>query len=261
MYQYNFNKSSTGAPFITLDQIESLTESILNKYCPSAIENFEAVDIEGLAEFDLGFNVEYAYLSHNGCYAGMMVFNDDQVIRTMKSLMPNVETGQWELEYLTDRANTILIDKQLDNPRDKGFRRFTLAHECGHGVIHPCVFYRDPNQLSFFNEEEKPASLACRTGDVNRKKTKRWGFMDTIEWQANTFASCLLMNKKAIRKYLYYLGYDKHIKDETYLFDFIMKVSEQFQVSKTAALVRLKVLGYAPNDFELTKELYNEFSF
>lgn len=40
-----------------------------------------------------------------------------------------------------------------------------------------------------------------------------------------------------------------------------MKVSEQFQVSKTAALVRLKVLGYAPNDFELTKELYNEFSF
>ena len=84
MYQYNFNKSSTGAPFITLDQIESLTEQILNKYCPSAIENFEAVDIEGLAEFDLGFNVEYAYLSHNGCYAGMMVFNDDQVIRTMK---------------------------------------------------------------------------------------------------------------------------------------------------------------------------------
>lgn len=113
----------------------------------------------------------------------------------------------------------------------------------------------------FFNEEEKPASLACRTGDVNKKKNKRWGFMDTIEWQANTFASCLLMNKKAIRKYLYYLGYDKHIKDETYLFDFIMKVSEQFQVSKTAALVRLKVLGYAPNDFELTKELYNEFSF
>ena len=45
MYQYNFNKSSTGAPFITLDQIESLTEQILNKYCPSAIENFEAVDI------------------------------------------------------------------------------------------------------------------------------------------------------------------------------------------------------------------------
>lgn len=118
MYQYNFSKSSTGAPFITLDQIEVLTENILNKYCPSAIENFEAVDIEGLAEFDLGFNVEYAYLSH-----------------------------------------------------------------------------------------------------------------------------------------------DKHIKDETYLFDFIMKVSEQFQVSKTAALVRLKVLGYAPNNFELTKELYNEFSF
>ena len=141
MYQYNFSKSSTGAPFITLDQIESLTEQILNKYCPSAIENFEAVDIEGLAEFDLGFNVEYAYLSHNGCYAGMMVFNDDQVIRTMKSLMPNVETGQWELEYLTDRANTILIDKQLDNPRDKGFRRFTLAHECGHFAA-ISIFYK-----------------------------------------------------------------------------------------------------------------------
>lgn len=259
MHQYSFRKSKTGAPFINLEQIESLTDNILSKYCPASIDSYEAVNIEDLAEFDLGFNVEYAYLSNNGCYAGMMVFNNNQVIPTMKSLLPNASTGEWEIEYLTDRENTIFIDKQLDNPRDREFRRFTLAHECGHGIMHPCVFYRDPNQISFF-EENVYSSLACRVSDFN-KKNQNWGFMDTIEWQANTFASCLLMNKRAIRKFLADLGYERHLGEDTYLFDFIVKLSEQFMVSKSAALVRLKILGYAPNNFQITNDLYNDFIF
>lgn len=254
-FNYDFKLSKNGAPFIKIEKIEEITERILKKYCPQVINEPQPLDIDVLVELDLGFNVEYAYLSHNQCYAGMMVFNDSDVIISLKDLTSNPKTGKFELEYLTERGNTILIDRTIDNESDRAFRRFTLGHEAGHGVLHHNVFYKNSDQISFFDndaniDDHQSTYIACRTTDL-KKTGNGWGMLETLEWQANTFSSCLLMNEKAVNKLVKQMGYYNKMLTYQESYNLAMKVSEVFDVSKSAALVRLKVLGYINNNYSL----------
>lgn len=85
----------------------------------------------------------------------------------------------------------IVIDQGLDpegNPSKEGRYRFTLAHEGGgHWRLHRHLFAKDPAQISLFNEPAPP-SVICRS---SQKK-------EPVEWQADFYASCLLMPRKLI---------------------------------------------------------------
>lgn len=259
---YHCKRDKNGAPFIPQERIEKITDKILRKYCPDALKNLEPINLEDLVEFDLGFPIEYAYLSNNGCYSGRMVFNDSEVIPIMKNLYTNPKTREYELEYLMGRKDTVLIDKSLEWSNNHHYLRFTIAHEAGHGILHPCVYYKDENQVSFFQEDSDYFIAACRPMDLQPTRKKAWTAHDTIEWQANTFASSLLMNKTAVHSFIENLGYKKYLKDPFYQSDLVEKVSEQFDVSKTAAMVRLKVLQYLPRDYEISDHLiFQEFEF
>src|SRR3954469_5409606 len=85
----------------------------------------------------------------------------------------------------------IVIDESLDpeeNPSKEGRYRFTLAHEGGgHWRLHRYLFDKDLMQGSMFNE---PASVAviCRSSEARKP----------VEWQADFYASCLLMPRKLV---------------------------------------------------------------
>jgi hypothetical protein len=85
----------------------------------------------------------------------------------------------------------IVIDESLDpdeNPSMEGRYRFTLAHEGGgHWRLHRHLFARDPAQVSLFNEPAPP-SVVCRSSQAK----------EPIEWQADFYASCLLMPRKLV---------------------------------------------------------------
>jgi Zn-dependent peptidase ImmA (M78 family) len=85
----------------------------------------------------------------------------------------------------------IVIDESLDpeeNPSKEGRYRFTLAHEGGgHWRLHRHLFARDPAQVSLFNEPA-PASVVCRSSQAKKP----------VEWQADFYASCLLMPRKLV---------------------------------------------------------------
>ena len=80
----------------------------------------------------------------------------------------------------------IVIDESLDpeeNPSKEGRYRFTLAHEGGgHWRLHRHLFAKDPAQTSLFGEPTPP-SVVCRSSQAK----------EPIEWQADFYASCLLM--------------------------------------------------------------------
>ncbi|ETI96838.1 MAG: hypothetical protein Q606_CBAC00012G0004 [Intestinibacter bartlettii DORA_8_9] len=107
---------------------------------------------------------------------------------------------------LTDsRDNTILIreDVYFNAINENGRDRFTMAHELGHYLMHTrdeLVFTRNQIKLKSYEDSE---------------------------WQANTFASELLMPEYLITKY-----------------DNIFTLMNRFGVSKSAAKVRLNKLGY-----------------
>ena len=91
--------------------------------------------------------------------------------------------------YFDERR--IFIDESLDpeeNPPREGRYRFTLAHEGGgHWRLHRHLFTKDPAQISLFNEPAPP-SVVCRSSQAK----------EPVEWQADFYASCLLMPRKLV---------------------------------------------------------------
>ena len=85
----------------------------------------------------------------------------------------------------------IVIDESLDPeeyPAREGRYRFTLAHEGGgHWRLHRHLFAKDPAQSTLFGGPAAP-SVICRSSQAKER----------VEWQADFYASCLLMPRKLV---------------------------------------------------------------
>lgn len=125
-------------------------------------------------------------------------FGEDKAPVLEVEIVPDEELPDNYAEY-HPISNTMLIRESVYDGacNDNGRDRFTLAHELGHFIIHRNVDYK------FARSEEKVES-----------------YQDP-EWQANTFASMLLIPRDQIAG---------HTIDE---------VAEKYQVSKAAARIAL----------------------
>lgn len=84
----------------------------------------------------------------------------------------------------------IVIDESLDpdaNPAKEGRYRYTTAHEIGHWRLHRGLFGKDPSQTSLLEPNAAP-SVVCRTSQAKER----------IEFQADLYASCVLMPRKLV---------------------------------------------------------------
>jgi Zn-dependent peptidase ImmA (M78 family) len=84
----------------------------------------------------------------------------------------------------------IVIDESLDpdaNPAKEGRYRYTAAHEVGHWRLHRGLFSKDPTQTSLLEPNGAP-SVVCRTSQAKER----------IEFQADLYASCMLMPRKLV---------------------------------------------------------------
>jgi Zn-dependent peptidase ImmA (M78 family) len=121
--------------------------------------------------------------------------------------------------------------------------RFTLAHELGH---------------HFLNHKRYMTREAIRAQDIDQSQliTIPKGEVERLEWQANTFASCLLMPKEefqtAFGLLLQHLGirnrghgplYLDSQRDNVTQFQTVCSsLSKYFNVSKTAIRLRMRAL-------------------
>jgi hypothetical protein len=85
----------------------------------------------------------------------------------------------------------IVIDESLDpeeSPSKEGRYRFTLAHEGGgHWRLHRHLFANNPAQALLFGGKAEP-SVVCRSSHAKER----------VEWQADFYASCVLMPRKLV---------------------------------------------------------------
>ena len=85
----------------------------------------------------------------------------------------------------------IVIDESLDpeeKPAKEGRYRFTLAHEGGgHWRLHRHLFAKNPAQIALFGTPAV-ASFICRSSKAKNRE----------EWQADFYASCLLMPRELV---------------------------------------------------------------
>lgn len=92
--------------------------------------------------------------------------------------------------WVNDRR--VGIDQRLEpteNPAMLGRYHFTLAHEAGHWRLHRHLFQRKANQLTLLPKNVERPEYICRSSDT-----------EPIEYQANRFASCLLMPHEMVKR-------------------------------------------------------------
>ena len=148
----------------------------------------------------------------------------------------------------------ICVDQSLDpeeQPRLEGRYRFTVAHEGGgHWRLHRDYLATDPNQGSLFPDTHQPTF-------VSRSRRPK----ERAEWQADYYASCLLMPRAMVMgAWREHFGdvdprilprmeadgignTDKSNGDEQLVKDFVRPLADQFVVSPMAMGIRLEKMG------------------
>ena len=106
MYTPSFRVKKNGVPILSKEEIDGIGERYVQDFCPEVLSHPAPVDIESFVENYLGITPDYQYLSHNGIYLGMTVFND-----TNKVPVYDPRTGR--AEYISAKARTIIIDNRL----------------------------------------------------------------------------------------------------------------------------------------------------
>ena len=141
------------------------------------------------------------------------------------------------------------IDERLDPaiyPAMLGRYHFTLAHEAGHWRLHRQLFFRRANQHALFPEGKERPEYICRSSDT-----------EPIEFQANRFASCLLMPREMLKRSWHewrggmeplYLADLRAVQgndgtDEAVLENAVRPLARTFQVSPEAMRIRVEGMG------------------
>ena len=129
----------------------------------------------------------------------------------------------------------------------KGRWRATVAHEACHVLFHRCLFNLNPQQGSLFGEEEESQEPAQRLQRCLKRDVVhgRMG-SDWREVQANMGMAALLMPKSlfalACQKELSQIGSERVLEDTPQADALAARLARAFQVSRQAAMIRLKTL-------------------
>jgi Zn-dependent peptidase ImmA (M78 family) len=234
-------------PYLSEETIERDAETLLAEYAYArGVSLKPPIPIEDIIEKHLKLRLEFDDLH--------AVLGVPQV-----GLEPDIFGAIWV------EKREIYIDQSLDpeeRPSSEGRYRFTLAHEGGgHWRLHRRYLAPDATQISLFGGSSKP-SVVCRSSQAKER----------VEWQADFYASCLLMPKAMVvaawrerfgnanprilqRKNRFALPGDagdeltaairsyEQQRDNEALQEFVRPFAERFKVSAAAMRIRLERLG------------------
>ncbi len=249
MFHPNISYTQRGIPVISRKQMDEYAEKYLEDFCPECLKEPCAVDIDQFAMKYLGLNQDFQSLSKQGVYLGMILFHDSDRVEVY-------DEENDVAKYISEKANTIIIDNSLLEDGQEERYRFTMGHECGHGIFHrPGVSDPYDEYLRLFYGDSSVEMFRCNLDDrafVAKEKTQ-WTDQQWKEWQADAFSSSILMPKSMVIKAI----------DEIRSFtdpgnmrnEFIRKISGVFKVSHKAAEIRLSWLGLIESEEQILKRM------
>lgn len=215
--------------YLSKQKIEEYAYEFLLENSPESLNKAIQTDIEYIIENKLDISLQYLKLDTANNLLGMTIMNPMKI--------KYIDEDFKIVEGIFDR-NTILINEFLAKENNQEHRLyFTLAHEVGHWYLQRKDAYIDSGQQSLFAQDTIKSNVNRYIDNIDilhRLKGKKLVTEeDWLEWQANYFASCILMPKKAFT--------DEYLKlDEKNIFEKIKVLSEIFNVSEEAATYRMK---------------------
>ena len=149
------------------------------------------------------------------------------------------------------RQRRICVDESLLNPASEGRLCFTFAHEIGHWILHRKLIDNACRSIS------SDGFIFCRLQDAKKP----------IEWQADYFASCLLMPaEKVLDSFCHIFGhqplilynlkssfcgplsFDPCVENWPLIAARVKETGGFSNVSKQAMIIRLQELGLVKNE-------------
>ncbi len=244
-----------GTPIVTDQAVQEYAEAVLEDYKPKLLREPGRVNATHFLESYLGATVDYQdiyYEENTSPIAGATVFNDDKVLVFDRENMC--------VRPIDVSAGTILIDNSTMQDGKEGFSKFTHLHEGGHFLMHPAVYRRVENQLSFFDfGQDSPGShvAACKRssicGSSGERRPRLVTEEDFREHQANTFAAAIAMPRRTFipcaQAMIRRAGFPEGIWVEDDVMDWdselglsclVDRLAEIYGVSRSAAKVQLK---------------------
>ncbi|QSX09567.1 ImmA/IrrE family metallo-endopeptidase [Alkalibacter rhizosphaerae] len=264
MISLDFKTKRNGVPVLSRKEIESMAEAVMYSYKPSLVTDPGVLDVELFVENYAELEMDYKDLTHDGSILGMIVFNDCHI--------PVYDSERNKAKRIPVNEKTIIVDNMLleDDQRRRG--RFTLAHEAAHWILHRHLYLKDKSQISLFDvmdvAQQNLPLIKCRTVDIESHRNKDFKTDEEwMEWQADYLASTMLMPKKAFCKVAsgkfqaakIQIGYCKLGTDfETDIKAELIacEIADIFDVSLTAAKIRLKGLGFIKDQKDHQQSLF-----
>jgi Zn-dependent peptidase ImmA (M78 family) len=158
--------------YLSLDSIEKEAELLLAEYVETTSTPIQLpVPVEEITRYHLALQLGYADLHE-----------------TLD--IPRLRNEPEVLGAMFVEQELVLIDHSLDPQQDPsmaGRYRFSVAHEIGHWRLHRSYVTQDAKQTSLFGDSSRP-TVICRSSEAHAP----------IEYQANFYAACLLMPRRAV---------------------------------------------------------------
>ena len=146
--------------------------------------------------------------------------------------------------------DTILLSKDMEHPFVSLSKpRFTLMHECAHHLLHTGYFRHKAaigsgKQVAYSIQKDKDEAFSL--------SKQPWTDDDRLEWQANYFASALLMPESRVERVMKVSGWQEEYfryvmagySERSVFHELVRKLSGAFGVSPRMAEIRLEALKF-----------------
>src|SRR5574344_79088 len=226
--------------YLSRTQIEEIAVAVMkdfndfffNEKTGRKKEDLQGTPIDQLAKDYLGLSVSFAHLSSDGNLCGLTAYADTEFVLE--------ENGQSKTIFL--KQNQVILDYSFMAPGQVrnlcGKRRFTLAHECAHQIL----YQMQSEDVKASCRKKYAAHTAYSLRDLKTKE-------DWNEWQANVLGAAILMPQDQIDLAMWYFTQSKKLNCYEGRFVYHERLSltmlcQALGVSKTAAVIRLRQLGY-----------------
>lgn len=217
---------------LTYEKIDEMATSLLYNLSPQNSDTLDVLPIERIIKDYLKFKIKYVKLSDSGDIYGLTAYANTECLLKVN--------GRDIIVPL--KSNEILIDSRFITPyclrEHSGKHRFTLAHECAHQIIFGLE--------SAENRAKYKKLYSTRT--IHTAKQLQTA-NDWCEWQANVLGAALLMPKETVELFMWHTNSSKKLTSYQGCLHYherekLRMFCKHFGVSKTAAIIRLKHLGY-----------------
>jgi hypothetical protein len=163
-------------PYLSENEIENQAALLLAKFnVPRGLGLVAPIPVEDILERQLKLTLDFDDLH-------------GKLGVPMSGTEPEVLGALWV------ESREVFIDQSLDpvaSPEKEGRYRFTLGHEIGHWQLHREHLLSDLQTPDFFEQVTRVPTVICRASQARRR----------VEWQADKFASCLLMPRSLLHHF------------------------------------------------------------